>query len=195
MRELFIEWMVSSNGNENEIVRIQIEHPRDQDLVCTADREREESIRDFAERVFALAQNDAEAIAEGDQLYILRIFRAKSPGTSEERRPLRVLHGFVDHAAHSLSSLNVDVEKTKAFQDAVGREVSRRLLGMERKAKSAAAAADVSYEKARESEEIDEEARGVLRDLEAQLAKISAPVSVPVSVPVSLPVSIPEPLS
>lgn len=114
MREQLIEWVEFMSpgkaGEDTWISRVKIEHHADRELVAWVEREAEEGAREFAERVYAIAENDAEAMGDGQQLYMLRIYR---PGEDDDkwqiRRPLRILQPFPEQGQaaeqpdHSLS--------------------------------------------------------------------------------------------
>jgi hypothetical protein len=116
MRDGLIEWMEfmspGKTGEDTWISRVKIEHHADHELVAWVEREAEEGAREFADRVYAIAENDAEAMGDGQQLYMLRIYR---PGEDDDkwqiRRPLRILQPFpeqgqaAEKADHSLSGI------------------------------------------------------------------------------------------
>lgn len=109
-----VEWVEfmspGKTGEDTWISRVRIEHHADRELVAWVEREAVEGAREFAERVYAIAENDAEAMGDGQQLYMLRIYR---PGEDDDkwqiRRPLRILQPFPEQGQaaeqpdHSLS--------------------------------------------------------------------------------------------
>ena len=121
MRDLLVEWMMCCSpgkpGDEDWVSRVKIEHHADRELVAWLERHPEESAKEFAERVFAVAENDADALGDGQQLYMLRIYM---PGEDDDkwrlRRPLRVLAKFpeqgqaAERADRSLSAAVLEVD-------------------------------------------------------------------------------------
>lgn len=113
-RSGLVEWVEfmspGKTGEDTWISRVKIEHHADRELVAWVEREAVEGAREFAERVYAIAENDAEAMGDGQQLYMLRVYR---PGEDDDkwqiRRPLRILQPFPEQGQaaeqpdHSLS--------------------------------------------------------------------------------------------
>jgi hypothetical protein len=171
MKQLLIDWMSAASegkaGDSTWISKIRIDHHADREIVAWAVRDAEESAEDFAERVYALAQNDAEAIGSGDQLYMLRVWRPGNSG-DQERRPLRVFQGLPEHVTHSLSSLS-PITDSPQFQAAVEEEVARRLR---RLSHPEGTLFDRMVETPEERAQIDAEARDVLTSLHSSLANL-----------------------
>ncbi len=168
MRDQLVEWMtLSSEGKAGEpswIARVRIDHATDREIVGWAERDAEETTEDYADRIFAMAQNDAEAMGMGDQLYMLRIFRPGSLSESQERRPLRILMALPENAVHSLSTLGYVPTDSPQFHAAVAKEVERRLRNP-----APILDLDTQTETPEERAKLDAEAASILKKLQGDL--------------------------
>jgi hypothetical protein len=97
MKILLLEWLsLASSGtavDDTWISKIRVEHHGDHELVGWVNRDAEESTEDFGERIYAMAENDAEALGSGDQLYMLRVYQFGDAEPSA-RRPLRIFYAL-----------------------------------------------------------------------------------------------------